>query len=211
MKTKSRFDEAAAQWDQNPERVELARAVGAAIIDRVQPQPGWRALDYGAGTGLLTLRLQPHLGWVVALDTSQQMLDMLARKLVQAGITNVETRLWNLESRPYPEHDIDMVVSSMTLHHIRDIPLLFTRLREVLKPGGGIALADLDAEDGSFHGSAEDVFHHGFDRARITEWLEEAGFCGVSVQDAHGITKPTAAGESRSYGVFLATGKRAGQ
>ena len=57
----SRFDEAAAQWDSNPGRVDVARAVGEAIGRAVPFEPGWRAVDYGAGTGLLTLNLQPRV------------------------------------------------------------------------------------------------------------------------------------------------------
>ncbi len=203
----SRFDECAQQWDNNPTRVELARAVGAAIQRAVPIQPHWRALDYGAGTGLLTLNLLPRLAAVVALDSSTGMLERFQQKLAAADIGNVQTRFWNLETEPYPEQGFDLVVSSMTLHHLLDVPLIFQRLAALLKPGGWLAVADLDTEDGSFHAQMDDVFHHGFNRNDIAAWLKRAGLANVTLSDASALNKPASTGEMRTYGVFLAVGR----
>lgn len=210
MNPSSRFDQAAAQWDQNPGRVETARAVGAAVLGAVQPQPGWRVLDYGAGTGLLTLNLRPHVGSLLALDSSTGMAEQLRRKLAAAAIDNVGVQLWDLEARPFSGGGFDLAVSSMTLHHLRDVPLVLHRLAALLKPGGWLAVADLDAEDGTFHAQPEGVFHQGFDRAQIAEWLRAAGLTAVSVANAHSLRKPSSTGELRTYGIFLATGRKGG-
>jgi ubiquinone/menaquinone biosynthesis C-methylase UbiE len=204
----SRFDEAAAQWDSNPSRVDLARAVGEAIGRTIPFQPGWRGLDCGAGTGLLTLNLQPRVASMVALDSSTGMLEKFTQKLAAAAISNVQTRHWDLEAKPFPEPGFDLVVSSMTLHHLRNVPLVLSRLADILKPGAWLAVADLDSEDGSFHGQADDVFHHGFERGQIAEWLTNARLRCVSVSDAHSMNKPDSTGQVRSYGVFLAVGQR---
>jgi tRNA (cmo5U34)-methyltransferase len=207
-RSSSRFDEAAAQWDNNPGRVNLARAVGEAIGREVPLQTNWRALDYGAGTGLLTLNLRPRVTSMVALDSSTAMLDKLTQKLAAAAITNVQTRHWDLEAKPFPETGFDLVVSSMTLHHLRNVPLVFSRLAEILNSGGWLAVADLDTEDGSFHGQADDIFHHGFERAQIAEWLANARLKWVSVSDAHSMSKPDSTGQLRSYGIFLAVAQK---
>ncbi len=204
----SRFDQAAAEWDNNPGRVNLARAVGEGIGRAIPLQPNWRVLDYGAGTGLLTLNLQPRVASLVALDSSKGMLEKLAQKLQKSGIDSVQTHHWDLAARPFPETGFDLVVSSMTLHHLRDVPLVLGRLISLLKPDSWLAVADLDTEDGSFHGDAPDVFHHGFARTRISEWLVQAGLTRVSVNDAHCMRKQSATGELRSYSVFLAVGQK---
>jgi len=208
VKSPSYFDEAAARWDDNPRRVDLARAVGAAIARGVPLQPCWRALDYGAGTGLLTLNLQPRVAFMTALDSSTGMLAKLDEKLAAAGIGNVQTRHWDLEAQPFPEPGFDLAVSSMTLHHLRDVPLVFKRLAYLLRPGGWLAAADLDTEDGSFHTDSVGVFHHGFDRLQVAEWLTDAGFLRIATSHAHSLTKPDATGRERAYGVFLAVGQK---
>jgi hypothetical protein len=69
-----------------------------------------------------------------------------------------------------------MIVSSMVLHHIPDVPETVRRLRPCLRPNGWIALADLDSEDGTFHPDPTGVCHHGLDRNEVCRWLQDAGF-----------------------------------
>jgi 2-polyprenyl-3-methyl-5-hydroxy-6-metoxy-1,4-benzoquinol methylase len=97
----------------------------------------------------------------------------------------------------------DGIISSMTLHHIADIPALFRRFHLMLKPGGFIALADLDSEDGSFHTEDTGVCHFGFDRADIAALARTAGFIDVQVVDASVVQKPQG-----QYPVFLLTAQR---
>ncbi len=97
----------------------------------------------------------------------------------------------------------------MTLHHLRNVPLVFSRLAKILNPGGWLAVADLDTEDGSFHGQADDVFHQGFARRQIAEWLANASFTSISVHDGHTMSKPASTGEVRSYDIFLAVAQKA--
>jgi hypothetical protein len=68
--------------------------------------------------------------------------------------------------------------------------------------------ADLDLEDGSFHGKADDVFHHGFDRGQVAGWLTSDGLAHVSVKDAHWLNKASAS-ETRDYSILLAAGHKA--
>lgn len=210
VKNVLRFDQAAEEWDSNPTRVALAQGISEAVASRIPLQQHWRALDYGSGTGLVTLNLLSRVESVVAVDTSEGMLGKLRQKLEAAGIENVRTSVWNLETAPFPDGNFDFVVSSMTLHHVQDVPLVFKRLALLLKPGGWAALADLDQEDGSFHTDSSGVFHHGFDRSRIADWLAAADFCSVSVENVYSVQKPAATGELRNYPVFLAVGQKPG-
>lgn len=204
---KERFDQAAADWDNNPGRVALAKGVAAAISDTVPLSPDMEAMDFGAGTGLLTLSLLPQVKSITAVDASAEMLKVLDGKVKSAGITNVKTRYCDLGGEQLPEAAYTLVVSSMVLHHIVDVPWLFKLLRRCLRPGGWIALADLDTEDGSFHADPAGVFHHGFDRAEVCRWLGEAGFTEVNAREAHGMTKQDAQGKTRSYTIFLVSGR----
>lgn len=203
----ARFDQAAAGWDANPTRVALAKAVAEAIRSAVPLRPDMQAMDIGAGTGLLTLALLPHVGSMTALDASGQMIQVLAGKLASLGLDNVRTIRADAASDPLPSAAFDLVVSSMAFHHLRDIPATLRRLRSCLRPGGWLATADLDAEDGSFHSDATGVFHHGLHRHTVMEWLTAAGFTDATCRDAYRIVRSGQGGETREYGVFLATAR----
>ena len=93
----SPFDARAATWE-TPPRVELARAVVAAIGRNVPLDPSLSVADYGAGTGLVSLGLAPQVGSVTAIDNSAGMLSQLREKLGGAGVANVTTLRHDLES-----------------------------------------------------------------------------------------------------------------
>lgn len=97
------FNLDAATWNDNPMRVKLADAVASAILSRVPVTNTMNLMDYGAGTGLVTLGLQPHVGSVVAADSAQGMLDRLNEKIAASRLTNVETLLLDLENETAPE------------------------------------------------------------------------------------------------------------
>jgi cyclopropane fatty-acyl-phospholipid synthase-like methyltransferase len=197
-----RFDRAAPTWDHEDRRVVLARTVAEAIAANVPLTPEWSTLDFGCGTGLVTLALAPKVGAITGADTSPGMLKTLAEK---AGAMAIPLRLLPLD--PAGNGDLEgpyqLIVSSMTLHHIPDVPALFHRFARHLQPGGRVALADLDQEDGSFHEDMTGVHHHGFARDQIHTWLEEAGFLDVRVETAAISPK-----KGRDYSVFLATARK---
>ncbi len=196
----SRFDLAAAQWDANPVRVALARAVGDAIRRAVPLRGTEEVLDFGCGTGLLTLALLPHVAQVTAVDTSREMLRVLEGKLAESGIANVRTLHGDVAELPLADASLDLVASLMVLHHLPDVPAVLARLHRCLRPGGWMAVADLDREDGSFHPDPTGVYHQGFDRSVVCAWLKQAGFARPAVCDAHRLERG-----GRSYGIFLAT------
>jgi 2-polyprenyl-3-methyl-5-hydroxy-6-metoxy-1,4-benzoquinol methylase len=202
------FDAVAAGWDGCPRRVLLAGAVAGAIRTRLPLRADWRLLDYGAGTGLLTLHLQPLVGGVVAMDSSKGMLEVLDGKARAAGMANVECRLCDLEAEEPPAGErFDAVVSAMTLHHLREPRLMLRTWAAMLRPGGWIAVADLEPEDGTFHDDPAGIFHHGFAAGDLLGWLVEAGLGEGKVETVHHIRKETPSG-TREYPVFLATARK---
>jgi ubiquinone/menaquinone biosynthesis C-methylase UbiE len=201
------FDAVAATWDEEPRRVRLAGDVAAAIIRQVQPTREMDAMDYGCGTGLLTLLLQPHVGTITGVDSSAGMLAVLQEKVRQQGITNVRTLLCETPDPGLPEGACDLVVSSMVLHHVADTAALFRRLATALRPNGVICLADLDTEDGRFHSDRTGVFHFGFDRRELQRLLVGAGFSPCSETTASVVVKQQGE-EERRYPVFLLTAQK---
>ncbi|MCX6998232.1 MAG: class I SAM-dependent methyltransferase [Kiritimatiellaeota bacterium] len=205
----ARFDRVAAEWDSNPGRIALARAVVATIRQAVPLRADMQTLDFGAGTGLVTLGLLPHVASVTAVDTSGEMLRVLDEKLRALRIGNVHTMLCEIGKTPLPVSEFDLIVSSMVLHHIPDVPQAIQRLRPCLRPGGWIALADLDSEDGTFHTDSTGVFHHGLDRDEVCRWLRDAMFMDTTSREAHRMVRSSPDGQTRQYPVFLVSGRAA--
>lgn len=201
------FDQAAATWEENPARLALARAVAGKIIEQIGPHPKMTALEFGCGTGLVTLALAPRVKKILAVDTSAPMLGVLEGKIQADGIQNIRPCLLDLMNKQLPEERFDLVFSSMAIHHVEDLSTLFSVFYQLLSPGGQIALADLDAEDGGFHKDVPGVFHLGFDRDDFARRLEAAGFENTRATTAHLIRRESAAtGKPAEFPVFLMTG-----
>ena len=56
----NRFDQEASQWDQQDRRVKMAAGIADAMSGVLQLGPARDLLDFGAGTGLVSLKLQPR-------------------------------------------------------------------------------------------------------------------------------------------------------
>ena len=162
---KKDFDKEAASWDQEAGRIKLANDVAEAISDEISLTPTMDVLDFGCGTGLLTLQLQPYVRSITGVDNSQGMLDILWVKIQTRNLSKVTIQYKDLDKGDVLEGRYHLIVSSMTFHHIREISPLLNQFSKVLVPQGYLCIADLDPDDGRFHGTNEGVFHYGFDRS----------------------------------------------
>lgn len=196
------FDERAKDWDSDPKKVDRARTVAAAIRSALPLQPGMSVLEYGCGTGLLSFFLQADFASITLADTSQGMLDVLAEKIKAAGVANMHPVRLDLGTDPLPAARYRVLYSLMTLHHIPDTDGILKKFHAVLEPGGWLALADLDREDGSFHGPEVTDVHLGFERTALRAQVEAAGFSGVAFSMVYQIPKG-----GRAYPVFLMTAR----
>ena len=201
------FDKAAASWDQNPARLKLAEDVACAIARQIPLTRDMDVLDFGCGTGLLTLQLQPKVRSITGVDSSEGMLAVLRAKIAQGGLGNVRAVHVDLDRGQSLPGRYDLVVSSMTLHHIPDVARLLACFREALKPAGWLGIADLDSDGGRFHEDKTGVFHEGFDRSALAGAFQAAGFHGARSVTAAEITKPVAGGGTARFSVFLMTGR----
>ncbi len=204
------FDDAAATWDNEPRRVALMKAVGEAILREARPTKEMDVLDYGCGTGLVSLFLLPHVRRVVGADSSSGMLEVLAGKLARGGIENMDVMHLDLEHARIPSERYHLIVTSMALHHIAHTERVLRAFHELLLPGGSLCIADLDTEPGVFHTpeAAASVHHHGFSRRELRNRLCEVGFQGVWDVTAYTIRRPVNNGDERDFPVFLMTAVR---
>lgn len=202
------FDSKARQWDENPVFRERAENIAAGIRAAVPLSRSMAALDYGSGSGLLSFPLKDELGQITLKDTSAGMLAVAEEKIAAQGVTNIVTRQADLTADTPQDERYDLIYSSMTLHHIPDTDAILKTFHSLLNPGGWLCIADLDKEDGSFHGIEVEV-HHGFGREVLAEKATRAGFARPRFETVFEIVKETEQG-ARAYPVFLMVARRAG-
>jgi ubiquinone/menaquinone biosynthesis C-methylase UbiE len=200
------FDEHALTWDNDPKKVERAKAVAGEIIRFIQPDPAHTALEFGCGTGSLSFELKDFFKTIILADSSRGMISVLKDKIRASGVRNFKPLLIN-----FPEEDIkipkqDVIYTLMTLHHMADISKSLQLFHSLLKPGGFLCISDLVKEDGSFHGPDEDV-HHGFDRAELTGILQDNNFTVDYYNECYVIEKETG-DEVRQYPLFIMIGRK---
>lgn len=200
------FDDKASTWDDDPAKVDRAAEVARCIAAAVPLDRSMRMLEYGAGTGLVTQALRDAVGPVTLADTSAGMREVMQKKIEAGALT--DARVWDLDlsaaSASPPRETFDLIVTVMTLHHIHDLSTVLASFAALLDAGGHLCIADLEKEDGSFHG-ADFAGHSGFERPSLTTHLHEAGFTDVRFTDCTRLLK-----DGGSYPVFLATCVRPG-
>lgn len=93
-----------------------------------------RALDLGCGDGRLGAELDAVE--LTAADVSPVALARARRRLPEARVVELEP------DAPLPLGDggFDLVLCAETIEHVRDVQLLLSEIRRVLRPGGTLAL-----------------------------------------------------------------------
>ncbi len=204
MSTKH-FDKAAIDYDKKTRRIELADKISSAII-QLPLSKQMNGIEYGCGTGLVGMTVAPSLDTLLAIDSSQGMLDVLQEKIQEQGITNIKTLCCDFSTESFTEKQ-DLIICSMTLHHLKNAKDLLLQFAALLKPGGYLAIADCVTEDGSFHDpSAEGIWHHGFDPEELKTFLGNAGMGSLQSTIVHSIIKNT--NSKKEFPVFLLTGQK---
>ena len=197
------FDEMAKTWDADPAKVERARVIAELLPQRLDLGPDTRVFEYGAGTGLVSQMLAPHVGPLTLADPSEGMRAAMAAKVADGTLPASSTIVaTNFDAEAPGEGRFDLVVTVQVMHHVPDLPPVLAAFAAILEPGGHLAIVDLEAEDGSFHG---DGFggHHGFHRPELQAQLEAAGFTDVRFEHAYDLEK-----DGHAYPLFLALATR---
>ncbi len=111
-------------------------------------RPSDRVLEIGAGAGRFTLHLAPLCGPLVALDTSQPLLDALQKELPPGS--TVSAACASAFDLPGQLGTFDAICGFFILHHLPDHERLFRLIHAALKPGGRVAFVEPNRLNPSF-------------------------------------------------------------
>ena len=102
--------------------------------------------DLGCGPGYLAVELAraaPSLH-VTGVDLSNEMVAEAERFAAQAGLSRrVAFRKGDVQRIPFPDASLDLVVSTLSLHHWSDPLPVLDEVARVLRPGGSFLIFDL--------------------------------------------------------------------
>ena len=142
--------------------------------------PPMTIADLGAGDGTFALLLAQRAERVIAVDSSERMLDVGREQSARHGIDNVEFRLGDMEEPPIEDAAVDLVFFSQSLHHALHPGRAVHEASRILRPGGRVVILDLAKH--RFEEARELYADErlGFSEAELGALLEEAGFRNVS-------------------------------
>jgi arsenite methyltransferase len=155
---------------------------------------GERVLDLGSGGGidvLLSARRVGPAGFAYGVDMTDEMLDLARANAARSGAANVEFRKGQIESLPFPDAAVDVVISNCVINLSVDKPAVLAEMFRVLTAGGRIGISDVVAddslapEDRAAAGSYAGCIAGALSRTEYLDGLTAAGFTEPSVTFTH--------------------------
>lgn len=201
------FDIKALTWDDNPLFIERSKHIADKIKEHVNLNKEMEAFEYGCGTGLVSFNLLPYLKSITLADSSDGMLEVLNKKIRKYSVSSMDVIKTNLIVDEIPEKKFDLIYTALTLHHIEDVESILVKFYKMLKSSSFLCIADLDKEDGNFHG-ASFTGHKGFDRNDMKKHFELAGFKNIKSDTCSEIKRINEQGQQLVYPIFLMTGEK---
>src|SRR6266508_2853016 len=147
-----------------------ARLLRKLTVDNALIKPSDSVLDVGCGTGEVTLlaKTRAKNGKVYGIDPAPEMITVARKKAARKGL-DIDFRVGVIEALPFPDGSIEVVTSSLMMHHLpEDLKVRgIAEIYRVLKPGGRLLIADFMRPTGS-------LLNHLFIAFRMHQGLKSA-------------------------------------
>ncbi len=148
-----------------------------AVLSKLALKPGMVVADIGAGSGLFARPLAKAVapgGKVYAVDIQQDLLDHINQRDKEENIGNIQTVLGEYDDPKLPARNVDLAFINDVLHHIRHRAVYLKALGTYIKPGGRIAIIEMDKNDPKTpHRNQPELL---VAREDILLWMSDAGF-----------------------------------
>lgn len=132
--------------------------------------------DLGAGEGTLSQLIAQRAKKVIAIDSSERMVEFGQNLARENELPNLEYRLGEIEAPPIDDNSVDLAIFSQALHHAGHPPKALSEAHRILKPGGRLIVLDLLRH--SFE-KARELYYDtwlGFPEVELADMITQAGF-----------------------------------
>ncbi len=137
--------------------------------------------DLGAGEGTLSQLLAQRAQKVIAIDSSEKMVEFGTQLAKDHDLPNLEYRLGDISAPPIDDATVDLAIFSQALHHAERPGKALREAFRILQPGG--ALVVLDLLQHNFEQAKELYYdvHLGFSEVELFTMINNAGFSSIEV------------------------------
>lgn len=135
-------DTVAAWRKWHPQLASFTRGATSAVLEAAQLRPGMRVLDLASGVGEPAIPIAEAVGptgHVIGSDVGPGMIDFAGELARKKGLGNIEFRVVDVESLPFPDNSFDVVSSRFGVMFFTDQVKAFRECLRVLKPGGRVS------------------------------------------------------------------------
>jgi precorrin-6B methylase 2 len=136
------------EWLERPEREREEQPT--KLMQTLKLKEGDVVADIGAGSGYFTFRLAKEVGAkgkVVAVEIQQEMLDIIAKKMKQTNVKNIDLVLGKEDDPKLAPESVDMILM-VDVYHEFEFPYEMTvAMVKALKPGGRLVFVEYRLED----------------------------------------------------------------
>ncbi len=206
MDNREYFDKVASQWDQMRTKL-FSVNVRETAMRIAGVSEGKTAADIGAGSGFISEGLLARGLKVIAVDHSQEMLEVMRRKFPDTK--GLEVRLGDSVRLPLDDASVDYVFANMYLHHVEDPPAAILEMVRILKPSGALVITDADEHNHEFLRIEQHDRWLGFKHDDLRRWYREAGLAEIEVRSIGEKCRPTAeCGTTVDISIFAASGRK---
>lgn len=171
------FEDMAKRYD-TPERIKLANIISKEVSGQLADSQEKTMIDYGSGTGLISVQLAHEVSELIMVDSSKEMLKVVDEKIKQSKLENTRTLLADF-TQEVPEIKADIVMMSLVLLHIPDTRAILQNIYSVLNKGGKLIIVDFDYNEKVKHPKV----HSGFKQDELKELLSEVGFNSTDIRN----------------------------
>ena len=164
------------------------------MVEAVNAQPDWRALDIATGGGHTALAFADFTESVIATDLTEPML-RAARQLAAArGATAIRFTAADADALPFKDASFGAITCRIAAHHFAELLPVLRQVARVLRPGGSFLVEDFlghdDAELAAFMTDVERRRDPSHVRAfRQIEWTAFLRAAGLTVIDEAVVSK----------------------
>jgi len=183
---KSYFSKIAVHWDEIRKTL-YNDSLREELIGKINLKEGEKAADLGCGTGFITEYLLQKGAAVTALDSAEEMLEIINDKF---GVKVKKVQVIG-DKLPVFDNTYDYVFGNMYLHHLQNPNIAIQEAVRILKPGGSLIISDFDTHELEYMRTEQHDKWLGFDRKMIEKWFKEAGLVDFAIEDAKDSTCKT--------------------